>query len=241
MAARADRLLVSEVFASIQGEGLLLGCPAVFVRTSGCNLRCRWGDTPCDTPYTSWTPSGTKLTVAAVLARVRAERAARPHLCHAVVTGGEPLLQAAVPALVAALQADQWHVTLETNGTLTAECTPDLTSLSPKLASSTPRGLPEEAAHERQRLRPDALRFWLARGAWQLKFVVNEAADEAEIVALLAALGGPDPARVLLMPQGVGLAQLQAHGRLCAQMCLRHGWRYTPRAHLEVFGNVRGT
>ncbi|NCX99349.1 MAG: 7-carboxy-7-deazaguanine synthase QueE, partial [Planctomycetia bacterium] len=74
---------VAEIFASLQGEGLLAGTPSTFVRASGCNLRCVW----CDTPYTSWEPEGESLSVGEILDRVRS---LSPR--HAVVTGGEPLL-----------------------------------------------------------------------------------------------------------------------------------------------------
>ena len=50
---------IAELFYSLQGEGTLVGMPSVFIRTSGCNLRCAW----CDTPYTSWAPEGTDLSL----------------------------------------------------------------------------------------------------------------------------------------------------------------------------------
>src|SRR3954469_19104142 len=74
---------IAEIFYSIQGEGMLTGVPSVFVRTSGCNLRCVW----CDTPYTSWTPEGDDMTVAAILETVKQHPAK-----HAVITGGEPMI-----------------------------------------------------------------------------------------------------------------------------------------------------
>ena len=86
---------ISEIFYSIQGEGILAGVPSVFMRTSGCNLRCTW----CDTPYTSWKPEGDDLSLDNILADVRAERAS-----HVVVTGGEPMIQ---PEIVRAYPAAQ--------------------------------------------------------------------------------------------------------------------------------------
>src|SRR5205085_11196205 len=73
-------LRIAELFHSIQGEGSLVGVPSVFVRTSGCNLRCGW----CDTPYTSWRPEGAELSVEEIVAQVQALGAR-----HVVVTGGE--------------------------------------------------------------------------------------------------------------------------------------------------------
>src|SRR5450631_3602997 len=100
---------ISEIFYSIQGEGMLTGVPSVFVRTSGCNLRCVW----CDTPYTSWAPEGADMSVEAVLAAVRSYPAK-----HAVVTGGEPMIAPDIIRLTERIRHLGLHVTVETAGTV---------------------------------------------------------------------------------------------------------------------------
>src|ERR1700689_3698267 len=81
--SRVPGLRVSEIFYSIQGEGILAGVPSVFVRLSGCNLRCGW----CDTPYASWNPEGDYKRLGEVLANVP-----RRWPTPVVVTGGEPMI-----------------------------------------------------------------------------------------------------------------------------------------------------
>src|SRR6202043_369064 len=100
---------IAEIFYSIQGEGMLAGVPSVFVRTSGCNLRCVW----CDTPYTSWAPEGSEITVEEVLACVRKHPAK-----HAVVTGGEPMIAPGIVELTKGIKQLGLHVTIETAGTV---------------------------------------------------------------------------------------------------------------------------
>src|SRR5579871_2698913 len=125
----ADRIWIAEIFQSIQGEGRLMGVPSIFIRTSGCNLRCNW----CDTPYTSWHPEGEWLTFAEVLVRTR-QHSAR----HIVLTGGEPLILPRVEDLCRVLTQDGYHLTVETAATVFKPLKCDLASLSPKLANSTP-------------------------------------------------------------------------------------------------------
>src|SRR3954464_7367970 len=121
---------ISEIFFSVQGEGKLAGVPSVFIRTSGCNLRCQW----CDTPYASWSPEGPEMTLDAILAEV----ALHPtRFC--VVTGGEPMIAKGIHELLARLRSARMHITIETAGTVPPDgihC--DLASVSPKLANSTP-------------------------------------------------------------------------------------------------------
>lgn len=238
---------IAEIFASLQGEGLLAGTPSTFVRTSGCNLRCVW----CDTPYTSWQPEGENLSVAEVFERVRS---LPPR--HAVVTGGEPLLFPEAIELCRLLRRFGWHVTVETAGTvlpddaarLAAEPIADLMSISPKLVSSgppaaTPGGWAER--HEAARRRDDVLRALMAAGPHQLKFVIDSPADLAEAVAWLEDLGwrtgGVAADRVCLMPKGRSDRELSATAAWLEPECRRLGVQFAPRHHVAWFGHVRGT
>jgi len=238
---------IAEIFASLQGEGLLAGTPSTFVRTSGCNLRCVW----CDTPYTSWQPEGDTMTVADVADRVRA-MAPR----HVVVTGGEPLLAGDVAELCRVLRRDGRHVTVETAGTvlpdsphhLAAEPIADLMSISPKLASSAP---PMETPggwhprHEAARRRDDAIHALMAAGPYQLKFVIDSRADLDEAIAWLDDLGlgqgGVDPAVVCFMPQGRSDEELAGTSAWLEPECRERGVHFAPRHHVAWFGHTRGT
>ncbi|MCK4971381.1 MAG: radical SAM protein [Thermoplasmata archaeon] len=105
---------VSEVFFSIQGEGVDIGLPTVFVRTSRCNLECTW----CDTTY-SWEP-GKERKVPDILEEVMSHGVKR--VC---ISGGEPLLQAdEVAELVEALEAEGCENSIETNGSIDIDVVP---------------------------------------------------------------------------------------------------------------------
>jgi 7-carboxy-7-deazaguanine synthase len=229
-----DRLRIAEVFYSLQGEGGLVGVPSFFIRTTGCNLRCEW----CDTPYTSWEPEGEWRTIAELVAAV--PDAAR----HVVVTGGEPMLWSNVSELTAALRAIGRHVTIETAGTIYRDLDCDLMSVSPKLSSSDPgpdRPPAIRAEHAARRIDQDVLASLIERYACQLKFVVAAPDDVAEIDALLAALPAVAPETVLLMPLGTCAADVAARARWIGELCKQRGWRYTPRLHIDLYGDTRGT
>src|ERR1035437_2514581 len=156
---------IAEIFYSVQGEGVLAGVPSVFVRTSGCNLRCSW----CDTPYTSWKPEGEELGLDAIVRRVAAFPAAR----HVVVTGGEPMIASGIVELSEKFRALGLHITFEAAGTVFAPVACDLMSISPKLANSTPDGV-FHARHDQLRLQPEILRRLTQEYDYQLKFVVAQ-------------------------------------------------------------------
>ena len=224
---------ISEIFYSIQGEGILVGVPSVFVRTSGCNLRCKW----CDTPYTSWNPEGETLSVAQILERVRGFPAA-----HLVVTGGEPMIAPDIADLTSALKAEQLHITIETAGTVYAPVQCDLMSISPKLSNSTPYERDEgrwAAQHERLRYQPDILKKLISEFPYQLKFVVTSPADLAEIEKICCDVGA-DPGCVLLMPEGTRREILHERSLWLAEVCKNTGYRYSPRLHIDIWGDRRG-
>lgn len=227
---------VAEVFYSIQGEGKLLGVPSVFVRASGCNLRCAW----CDTPYASWDPEGDDLGVDEIVRRVESY-AAR----HVVLTGGEPMIMSEIAEVARELRSRGKHLTIETAATVYRPIDVDLASLSPKLANSTPHdreGGRFAELHDRQRRRPDVIQQFIdASPEFQLKFVVSGDADLAEIDALLADLRGWSPSDVLLMPEGTSADVLRSRATWLADVCRRTGYRYAPRLHVELYGNTRGT
>jgi 7-carboxy-7-deazaguanine synthase len=228
---------ISEVFYSIQGEGKLAGVPSVFVRASGCNLRCTW----CDTPYASWNPEGPTLTVDQIVAEVKRYPSAK----HVVLTGGEPMIMPDVADACAAFKRHGYHLTIETAATVFRPVPLDLASLSPKLSNSTPtarEGGRFAQAHERQRQNiPVVQQFLDASPSFQLKFVVATEQDVAEIDAILSQVKGWREEDVLLMPEGTDAGTLAERGTWVGELCKRRGFRYCPRLHVLMYGNKRGT
>lgn len=221
---------ISEIFYSIQGEGTLVGVPSVFVRTSGCNLRCTW----CDTPYTSWQPEGQERSIDSIVDEVNAFEA-----LHVVITGGEPMIAPEIEALTAALTQ---HITIETAGTVDAQVRCDLMSISPKLANSTPHtrdGGRWADQHERLRYQPEILRRLIQLYPYQLKFVITDPDDLRQVNTIVEDVGA-SRSRVVLMAEGTDAATLAERGRWLAEIAKSEGYRITPRLHIDLWGNRRG-
>ncbi len=234
------RINISEIFVSIQGEGKYLGRPSIFVRTSGCNLRCQWGQTKCDTPYTSWDPESNSKTIKRIFDEVSILSLNYSGVKELIITGGEPMIQKNLHFLIDELKTLNYYITLETNGTLAKHLNLDFVSISPKLKSSTPTGSNFEKLHEEKRYNKEALLFWIDAYNHQLKFVINLPDDEHEILDLLTDLNYNNAENIYLMPQGIDSEQLRENSRLCVDICLRQGWNYSPRSHIDIFENMRG-
>jgi len=240
----APALPINELFYSLQGEGTLAGVPSVFVRTSGCNLRCWF----CDSYHTSWEPTGAWLSVAEIVAEIEAFDAE-----HVVLTGGEPMIHDDIVALLDDLAAAGYHTTVETNGTIHRDAAIDLASISPKLSTSTPtadldpKGDGEWAEkHEERRIDLAALAALVDDYDSQLKFVVTGREDLDEIESLLARVRERTAATipntdVLLMPEGVTREELDQRRSLVAELAQEYGYRYTPRLHVDLWNDEPGT
>jgi 7-carboxy-7-deazaguanine synthase len=237
-------LPINELFYSLQGEGALAGTPSVFVRTSGCNLRCWF----CDSYHTSWEPTHDWMSLDAVVDEVDQFDGE-----HVVLTGGEPMIHDESVTLLERLADRGYHTTVETNGTIYRDAPIDLASVSPKLASSTPT--PDrnptgeqvwEERHEERRIDIDALGELVDDYPFQLKFVVTDRTDVEEVTELVesiadAATTSIENNDVLLMPEGTTREELDAKRNQVAGLAMEYGYRYTPRLHVDLWNDAPGT
>lgn len=214
---------LTEAFRSLQGEGPSAGTPAVFLRLQGCDVGCRW----CDTRYSWETLGGTALSLEDLLARATALGQA-PLL---VITGGEPLEQPGLAALLERASASWPRVEVETSGIAPPPHRHErlFWNVSPKLPSATGRW-EETWAHAAR---------WVAEPNAGFKIVVGDAPDPDDARALIERHGLPAE-RVMLMPEGLTDEAVRRHAADLAPLCLRHGWRLSPRLHVWMWGARRG-
>jgi 7-cyano-7-deazaguanosine (preQ0) biosynthesis protein QueE len=235
--ARTRDLFVSEIFGpTFQGEGPSLGQRCSFLRLGGCNLACKW----CDTPYTwDWTGRNGKRYDPRVELRRLSPNDVWLELSHRktsmlVVSGGEPMLQqAALIHLLRRCREAAWRVEIETAGTIAPlrdlEALVDHFNVSLKLSNS---GNALAARH-----RPDSVEALAATGKARWKFVATDPEDLDEAAVLV---GRHRLQPVYIMPEGTTAdAVLLATQRL-AEPVLARGWNLTTRLHVLIHGDRRG-
>ena len=220
-----------EIFHSLQGEGVSMGKPAVFIRLALCNLKCEW----CDTSYTwKWPRNGANSHIISIPVREVSRLISDFPSTHLVITGGEPLLQCnKIVELMAFLPHHSLEI--ETNGTLIPS--PELDdrvtqyNISPKLNHS---GNPTK-----NRLNKKALKwFSLSDKSW-FKFVIEHPKDIDEVEELEKSCSLPHD-KILLMPKGTSVETLNNILPLLAEECIRRNYRLTDRLHIHLWGNKPG-
>eukprot|EP00741_Cyanophora_paradoxa_P015656 tig00020903_g15113.t1 len=249
---------VNELFYSVQGEGPHVGRPSVFIRLGLCNLQCAW----CDTKYTwlfdeetlqrmrkeippershyltgidkpfSRAEEITKKSVDDLIGYVQAQRGAQA----VVITGGEPLIQKQpLLPLVQRLRKAGYAIEFETNGTFSPSGIQEGVhfNVSPKLSSA---GNPKQL----DTLKPDILREFLSRESAVFKFVVRDMVDLKEVQAIARDISIP-ASRLYVMPEGTSPEQIQQASQWLVEICKEHGYIYSHRLHLVLFGAKRGT
>ena len=230
---------ISEIFYSVQGEGVSIGAPALFVRLQGCNLTCTW----CDTPYT-WKPGQNKdfkrYQVSELVDEIAGHIQAAVSEPIVVITGGEPLLQQEqIKRMIQLLREREIlvHYEIETNGTifphaLTEFRTNIQLNVSPKLANSD---VPKEKRFCREILEllasPDSgFRTFF-------KFVITNKTDFDEIFTDFDFIPRE---KMIIMPEGV-TKESQVDGlSSCVEICKENGLRLIPRLHTLIWENRRG-
>ena len=222
-----------EIFYSLQGEGVTAGTPTVFLRLAMCNLSCTW----CDTKYTwDWQSYDFQREVISLPIEEVERRVLGFGYPHLVITGGEPLMQqTALAPLALSLNSRGFYCEVETNGTLIP--VPEMVeavsqwNVSPKLHNSGNQPSRREV--------PQALATFRDLDTAYFKFVIVEPGDVEEVLGLVERYGIP-PQRVLLMPEGVTPQTVEERGKWVAQACADHGFRFTTRLHILLWGDQRG-
>ena len=227
------RLVINEIFYSLQGEGFLAGVPSVFVRFAGCPLRCRW----CDTKYAWDQKAGQEYSIARIVGDIEQWRSK-----FIVITGGEPMTNSDLPKLVQELKATDKHITIETAGIAYIPDMPcDLMSISPKLSNSNPKDPVLAKIHKDSRLDIAVLGKLIDSYQFQLKFVVDSQADLPEIQETLEKIGNVDSENVMLMPQAATRDELLLKSPMVAEMCKQTGFAFCQRLQVLLWNNQRGT
>jgi len=250
---------------TLQGEGKMAGIPVLFLRTSGCNLRCMWSlpdgtVSLCDTFLASF---DTSQTIQKSIDRVKNLILNNlGNMNHLVISGGEPFLQAKALAnlLTEVKRERQIHVSVETNGTI---FNPELVglidffSISPKLQNSVPNVTKLEKTgltlpfddHQFEKIRKNlpVLQALIDhckanKGKdFQLKFVMQSHAELLEVEeTFLARLKDWKPDDVVLMPLGSTPHELQQTRMLTLEAAISRGWRYSPRLQINYFNGIAG-
>lgn len=206
-------MILSEIFYSIQGEGVNIGTPAIFIRFGNCNLRCRW----CDSKFARC--CNRNISLKDLIKEIRKFGRCK----HIVITGGEPMLQQDVISAIRN-KFPIHYIEVETNGSQEAKCKEDvdLFTVSYKTSNSGNKPYPLKTVNSK----------------CVYKFVIESKKDFPEVEGIIENYKLP-PAKIYLMPQGVEPEELLKKHLFIIEYCKKKGYHFTPRLHVLTWGNIR--
>jgi organic radical activating enzyme len=224
---------ISEIFSSIQGEGVHAGKPSVFLRTALCNLKCVW----CDTKYTwDWDNYDYSKEVHEIPIEKVIEKIKEFEPKHIVITGGEPLIQQNDIALLLSKLGDDYFVEVETDCTIIPDSIVlehvNHWNVSPKTSNS-------ENSRESREI-PQCYDFFVKLDNSVFKFVIENESDLVEIDELITKYSIPKN-KILLMPQASTKDELNLKKEEIEKIAMAKGLFFSSRLQVERWGNQLGT
>lgn len=239
--------LINEIYPCLQGEGINLGKPSLLVRLQICNLRCVW----CDTPYTHTmksdaidknNPKGPqkffKLSLEELVQKIEGDS-----YRHIILTGGEPTLQNIGLLMRELHKKGAYTFEVESNGTKVPH--EDVAGFLPSDYNLAQWNISPKFSNAQETLVDHALAHWAHLSAHKnqvyFKFVVREkflSMDMEQILQIVEKYKIQNN-NVVLMPEGTDINS-QIKNIWLHDTCLKYGFRYTPRLHILLFGNMRG-
>ncbi|MDT7864928.1 MAG: 7-carboxy-7-deazaguanine synthase QueE [Thermoproteota archaeon] len=228
------KLPVSEIFFSIQGEGVNIGKPSIFIRLYFCNLSCVW----CDSKYTWENQDKAKEGIDYFLMDIQEilNYISKFDCNRVVITGGEPLLhQEKLKNLLKELKNKGYYIEIETNGTIKPKeeiiKLVDLFNVSPKLSNSK--------VDYKLRIRNEVLKVFSEINNSIFKFVICDVKDLDEVDELVKKLNIKKE-KVYLMPEGTDEKTIKERSLWLIDESKKRNYNFTTRLHILMFGNQRG-
>ncbi len=221
---------VTEIFKTIQGEGILTGTVSVIVRLCGCNLKCKW----CDEKFSSKIETGYEISISDLLKKINSYNCK-----NVVITGGEPLIHLEIVELTSKLKRAGYHITVETNATIRKDIKCDLMSMSPKLPHSIPDNIKDSEEYNKKRININAMKYFIKNYNYQIKFVVRCEKDFDEIEKVLLQIGDYNRSKILIMPLASSMRQLSNIQKEVVKICIEKNLRYCNRLQLQIWGKSK--
>lgn len=225
---------IIDLHTCIQGEGQLMGIPHFLIRLTGCNLRCVFRNSICDTPYSSHNPEKGMYDNEDVLKLIEQH----PQIRYVFITGGEPTIDPNLGKLVELLHNQGLFVTIETNGTRKVEFEVDLMSVSPKLLNSYPDENTAIGKIHRAMNTFVNIPHTILNHNYQMKFVVSNEQTLEYVEEFIKKFDIPKE-KVWLMPEGIARETLEKNRQFICEYCIKKGYNYTDRLHIVIYGEKR--